>query len=166
MIEIWKRLPQNENYKFSSFGNAVYDNGKLKKQIRFKLNDKGYRRLSIYTNGGRITLKVCRIIGELFVDGRTVERNEINHLDGNKVNDSAENIEWCSRSENIKHAYANGLKQADKGINHGNSVICLHVEYGYFCCLNEAADISNKQRANMWKELNGKRKNTTKFILA
>lgn len=36
--------------------------------------------------------------------------DEINHIDGNKLNNNINNIEWCSRSANIKHSYTNKLR--------------------------------------------------------
>ncbi|MFA6069813.1 MAG: NUMOD4 domain-containing protein, partial [Janthinobacterium sp.] len=40
---------------------------------------------------------------------------EVNHIDGNKKNNNVENLEWCNRSFNLKHAYKTGLKVGMKG---------------------------------------------------
>ena len=48
---------------------------------------------------------------------------EVNHIDGNKMNNSAENLEWCSHSQNMKHAY-------DHGLNCGSRKKVMIVETG------------------------------------
>ena len=35
----------------------------------------------------------------------TYNLKEVNHKDGNKLNNCFENLEWCTRSENVKHSY-------------------------------------------------------------
>lgn len=45
----------------------------------------------------------------------------MNHIDGNKRNNHISNLEWCTNSENIKHAYKNGLIIPKYGDQHSQS---------------------------------------------
>lgn len=57
------------------------------------------------------TRTVHRVIAKAFLP---IEegKNVVNHKDGNKKNNSVENLEWCTESENLKHAYSCGLKSS------------------------------------------------------
>ena len=43
---------------------------------------------------------------------------EVNHIDCDKTNNFYKNLEWCTRSHNVKHAYTNGLNSIVKNIAH------------------------------------------------
>ena len=64
-------------------------------------------------NRGRLTF-AHRIVADAFVD-RPEGTTEVNHIDGNKQNNDASNLEWTTRSGNIRHAYANGLNTSVRG---------------------------------------------------
>lgn len=66
--------------------------------------DKGYLRVTI---GGK-SVPVHRLVAAAFIPN-PLGHKEVNHLDGDKTNNAIRNLEWCSRSDNMKHAYANGL---------------------------------------------------------
>lgn len=53
-----------------------------------------------------------RVIAMAFCE-KAVGKNEVNHKDGNKRNNSAGNLEWVTREENLKHAFENGLRADD-----------------------------------------------------
>ena len=82
--------------------------GNLIKQYPHK---DGYLRIQI---AGK-THTVHRIIASTFLPN-TDNKPEINHIDGIKTNNAVSNLEWCTRSENQKHAYRMGLKSST-GIN-------------------------------------------------
>lgn len=54
------------------------------------------------------TFAVHRAVALAFL-GKPIGRNCVNHLDGNKQNNHPSNLEWTTQSQNMKHAWANGL---------------------------------------------------------
>ena len=52
---------------------------------------------------------VHQIMASVFLGDHPIEKTQINHKDGNKLNNSVDNLEYCTPSENTLHAYAMGL---------------------------------------------------------
>jgi hypothetical protein len=65
--------------------------------------------------------KVHRLVAETFIPNSN-NKNQINHIDGNKLNNSINNLEWCTASENIKHAFKIGLKKQKIGKENPRSI--------------------------------------------
>lgn len=86
----------------------VFENGDIFNTNGHKLkpshDTKGYCQCLI---NGR-SVKLHRIVGKCFVPNPS-NKPEINHIDGNKDNNAAWNLEWTDRLGNIRHAYENGL---------------------------------------------------------
>ena len=61
-----------------------------------------------------------RIIAKCFIPN-PYNKRDINHINGIKTDNRAENLEWCTRSENVIHAYRTGLEKPVVGINHRRS---------------------------------------------
>ena len=60
-----------------------------------------YSQVTLYTKDGRkIHKRKDRIIAIAFVDGRTKERNEVDHINGVHDDDRPENLRWVSKQEN------------------------------------------------------------------
>jgi hypothetical protein len=72
-----------------------------RKPVRMKT---GYLQIMLPKHGSRVTLYVHRIVAEAFVPGRA-DGLVVNHKDGNKGNNRAENLEWVTSGENNAHAY-------------------------------------------------------------
>ena len=66
-------------------------------------------------NGKKKTFRAHRLVLMAFNPVKGMEQLEVNHKDGNKQNNTLENLEWCTSSENQKHAYKMGLQQARRG---------------------------------------------------
>lgn len=62
------------------------------------------------------TRTVHRVIAIAFIPGE-VGKDFVNHRDGNKQNNAVSNLEWCTRNENMRHAYSHGLKSSVGELN-------------------------------------------------
>lgn len=98
---------------------------RTKKILSQYLNVKGY--LSHATRiGGRKGIekafRIHRLVGMAFCDipdhhkDKAFDELEINHIDGNKINNHYTNLEWCNAQENTDHAWQNGLIKLRIGI--------------------------------------------------
>lgn len=99
MNEVWRDIPSLANYQASSLGNIRH---KGHASRRLQLNNSGYLYVGVRVNGRFVNFRVHRLVAETFlpkIDGK----NHINHIDGNKTNNSIDNLEWCTASENEVH---------------------------------------------------------------
>ncbi len=71
------------------------------------LSRKGYPRVTLYQDSKTHTIEVHRLMARTFLN--VVKGQQINHKDGNKLNNRLENLEVVSASENMLHAYRTGL---------------------------------------------------------
>ena len=88
------------------------------KRINPGVKPGGYEFVGIYENGTPKYRMVHRIVAEAFIEN-PLGLPEVNHKDGNKRNNAAENLEWVTRKENVAHAFRSGLGR--KGPNHPSS---------------------------------------------
>lgn len=105
----------NHKYKIKDIymvdENGNIYNTKRHKFIKQGVNQKGYVRVALACSDGvsRYFL-LHRIIMESFFPIDNCEEMQINHIDGNKLNNSIYNLEWCTAKENIAHSIRTGLR--------------------------------------------------------
>lgn len=73
-----------------------------------------YLSVNLFNGHGASVKYVHRIVAEAF-HGCPQKGMDVNHIDGDKRNNRAENLEWRSRSDNLKHSYVTGLRKPSGG---------------------------------------------------
>ena len=123
MIKEWKPVVGYEGlYEVSNMGRV-----KSLKRLRTKeriiaqfQNHRGYARVTLWKDNSQKKYSVHRLVAEAFIPNPN-NLPEVNHIDGDKQNNHMDNLEWCTRSENILHAYRTGLEKSIKGAKHHRS---------------------------------------------
>lgn len=130
-MEQWKKIEEfNYEYEISSYGRIrsvenviVRGNGwkyTRKSKILKPSGSGGYLRGAVCVNKKMIQYKIHRLVALAFIPNNE-NKKEVNHIDGNKLNNHVENLEWCTRQENIEHCILNKLQKPFKGEEIGNS---------------------------------------------
>jgi hypothetical protein len=110
--EVWKDIPDFEGlYQASSFGKirSLGHGCRKGKVLKPVCDSQGYPRIALYKDGKHYGRKVHRIIMLTFVGEREHSGIKINHIDGDKTNNNLFNLEYCTHSQNMRHASENGL---------------------------------------------------------
>ena len=117
-MEEYKEIPFAENYLVSNLGNVK--SKRYNTPLKGQLNNCGYYRVQIGSVKNRHFIH--RLVAETFLE-KDIERDFVNHIDGNKLNNRVDNLEWVTRSENDIHAFRNDLRKARKGEKHHNAIL-------------------------------------------
>lgn len=80
------------------------------KELHPSLTIDGYFKVSLSNNGTIKHYFLHRLVAEQFIENPN-NLPQVNHKDGNKLNNTVSNLEWCSRLDNMRHASVNALMQ-------------------------------------------------------
>ena len=134
MKEVWKDIYFEENgviwdyrdiYQISNIGRVKslnYNRTGKEKILKAVRNEDGYLFVGLYKNGKSKMFLIHRLVAFMFISNDDqLNKVEINHIDENKENNSASNLEWCTREYNNNHGTRNeksGKSQSKKVIGY------------------------------------------------
>lgn len=124
MNEEWRLISESECYEVSNFGEiksiastSIRKDGKKythkAQKIKPFTTRTGYVLVPLKRDVNKKKL-VHRLVMEAFKPMDKMEELQVNHIDGNKSNNRLDNLEWCTRKENMGHAFEKGLWKPDK----------------------------------------------------
>jgi hypothetical protein len=111
--EEWKDIPFEivngvKGYKISNYGRVKNHKGRITNGSN---HESGYLWVSISPK----SYLLHRLVAKVFIPNPE-NKEQVNHIDGNKINACVSNLEWCSNKENSQHAHDNGLHPNTKTI--------------------------------------------------
>ena len=177
--EVWKPIKDyNSVYEVSNFGRvkslartvlfnhlkfgscSLSYEDKISKQTKAKC---GYLFVSLTNEKGESKIyRVHRLILEAFTPNHE-NKPFVNHIDGDKHNNELSNLEWCTSSENMIHAYENGLATKISGKDHHQSKTVYQYDFsgnllGTYGSCGEAGRITGYNSSQINKVCIGKLK--------
>ena len=100
MQEEWKKIAEFPNYSVSNMGRVRND--RKNTLMGNSYDSKGYYRVALSKNNKRHARRVHRLVAMAFIPNPQ-NKEQVNHLDGNKTNNVVSNLEWCTNQENQDH---------------------------------------------------------------
>ena len=121
-MEIWKEIKGYEgSYMVSNYGRVksleknIKSHGGTRTQYRPERilkqskNKWGYMKVWLYKNSKRIEFAVHRLVADAFIENPS-NKPCVNHIDNDKTNNNAYNLEWCTYQENNEWSMKQGRK--------------------------------------------------------
>jgi hypothetical protein len=144
----------NNRYSINKNGliKAHYKNVIMKQNIM-----NGYLSVQFNINKKIKTKRVHRLLAEQFISNPN-NYSEINHKDGNKLNNNLSNLEWCTHQYNMRHASKNGL--------HGIKIkqILRNKTINIFNSMSDASRRTNINISNISEVIRGNRKTAGGYV--
>lgn len=111
-VESWKPIMGFEGlYEVSDLGRirSLVDNHRQRRErvLKLKTDKAGYLYINLYKKKNIKTYKVHRLVALAFVEGRDLFNNQVNHINEDKSDNRAINLEWCTAKDNCNHGTRN-----------------------------------------------------------
>lgn len=95
--------------------------------LRMRVEPDGYVRVKLSNNGRKKSFAVHRLVAEAFIPNPDI-LPFINHIDFNKANNRADNLEWCTAAQNNEHTRAHGRERCLRGREHPQAVSVRQID--------------------------------------
>ena len=115
-MENWRFIKENNDYMVSDHGRIMSLKKPQKKILSSSLLHNGYEAIYIYQKGIHAARYVHRLVAETFIPNPK-KLPQVNHLDGNKLNNHVANLEWCDAYDNVMHAIRTGLRPSSPALS-------------------------------------------------
>jgi len=117
------------------------------KKLKARIHPEGYLQVALMIDGKRYEKLVHRLVAEAFIDNPE-KKPQINHKDGNKMNNQATNLEWATPSENGKHAYMTGLLTISYGEKNGRAKLTDDIVKSIFISKEKTRNLATEYRVS------------------
>lgn len=133
-----------DGYFISDEGEVFSDKYNTRRKLSKRKNSRGYYYVNLCKNGKYKSVGIHRLVGKHFVENPNPKMfTVLNHIDGNKLNNSYKNLEWCTVSHNSREAVRLGLIKPRRGKDSN-----LYGRYG----TNMTFEIANEIRKRRQEE--------------
>lgn len=97
------------------------------KQLKPYINSNGYYEVGLSKDGKSYNYKIHQLVAHVYLTNPE-NKPQINHKDGNKLNNHISNLEWVSAKENTQHSFNNLLQIPVKGKSHGRARAVINLD--------------------------------------
>ena len=112
----WKKIKQNENYSINEYGEVRNDlTGKIKRIYTNRRN--GYKYVDLWKDNKSVKYTIHRLLADAFIPN-PLNKPTVDHKDGNRANNSLENLRWATYSEQNSKFNGAGVRSQRVKVTH------------------------------------------------
>ena len=157
-------LSKERNLSFLGYSNYIINTkGEVYslfsgRYLKGSISDKGYHLVDLRGEAKRRNYPIHRLVALSFIENKE-RKPQVNHIDGDKTNNNKEDLEWCTATENLVHAYKLKLNTRQRKVVR----LCNGIPIQTYESISQACRVLGVHTANIVKVCLGKRKTTGGF---